>query len=500
MARTSCGLWHRGRVRVRAHGAHVLSRASAARACRTTLARRSARAVGRAGARRVIVVGLSHHATPIAVRERLALTGDALALAEERLLQLPSVSEALLLSTCNRVEVYAAPADAAATESAMREIRGVLMDIGGREVGPHLVTAHGDAALLHVFRVASSLDSMVLGEPQILGQLKQAIALAQAQNAIGPRLLPIFRGAIQVGKRVRHETEIGSGQVSVPSVAVELARQIFDDLAATTALLVGAGEMAEAAAKLLSRLGARLVVVNRSGARAAELAADVGGVARSFDDLASCLTEADVVIASTSSPTPVITHALVRSIHRKRRGRSLFLIDIAVPRDVEPAVNELDNVYLYDIDDLSKVVAQSLDGRAEEARKAERIVREETEAFLVRRSQEAVTPLVVKLRERTERVLERELERSLAGRLKHLGEAERQALASMMHAVLNKLMHGPTARLKELAIQQRSAEAAAVVTELFELDRADTDGHRDGLTEREGSGDEDDDGTLRRKA
>ncbi len=450
----------------------------------------------------MIVVGLSHHATPIAVRERLALTGDALERAHELLRALPSVSETVLLSTCNRVEVYAAPTTADVAEAAARELRAALTELGGREVSPHLVTAHGEAALTHLFRVASSLDSMVLGEPQILGQLKQAIQRAEERRALGPRLSPVVRTAVQVAKRVRTETELGNGQVSVPSVAVELAKQIFDELAGRTAVLVGAGEMAEAAAKLLSRLGARLVVVNRSSARAAELAAEVGGVPRVIEELEHCLLEADVVIASTSSPTPLITHALVRSLHKKRRGRSLFLIDIAVPRDVEPAVNELDNVYLYDIDDLSRVVAQSLDGRAAEAKRAEAIVREETQAFLVRRSQDAVTPLVVKLRERTQRVLDGELERSLKGRLKHLGEAERQALAAMVQASVNKLLHGPTTRLKELAMQQKSGDAGAVLAELFELDTARDPGATGdaGGDGESGAGGDGGDSGLRKKA
>ncbi len=420
----------------------------------------------------MIVVGLSHHTAPIAVRERLAVSGEDLCGALDRLSSTSGVGEVVLLSTCNRVEVYAAADAEAPLDAVAREVTAVLADIGGRDVVPHLMNDSGHGAVKHLFRVASSLDSLVIGEPQILGQLKDAIRLAQQRKLLGARLTPVMRHALQVAKRVRSETEIGAGQVSVPSAAVDLARRIFDDLSRHVALLVGAGEMAEAAAKLLARQGSRVIVVNRSPGKAAELAGAVGGEARPWNELAACLTDADIVVSSTASSEPVITKSLVHSIRKKRRGRSLFLIDIAVPRDVEPAVNELENVYLYDIDDLSKVVAETLQGRAAEAARAEAIVVEETKSFALRRSQQAVTPVIVGLRERTKQVLAAELDKTLKGRLKHLGPEDQRALEAMLNAQVNKLLHEPSTRLKALAMQQRSEEAAELLGELFDLEQA----------------------------
>lgn len=420
----------------------------------------------------MLSVGLSHHTAPIAVRERLAVTGERHEHALAQLRALDTVGEVVMLSTCNRVEVYAAAAPGVPDEKATAAIMAVLAELGGREVLPHLKALSDDAAIKHLFRVASSLDSLVVGEPQILGQLKDAIRLAEAGQTIGPRLAAVLRHAIQVAKRVRTETEVGSGQVSVPSVAVDLAHRIFESFEGHIALLVGAGEMAEAAAKLLSRQGARLVVVNRSHDRGSELAATVGGEARSWDKLHDSLIEADIVVTSTASRTPVITKEIVKSACKKRRGRSLFLIDIAVPRDVSSDVNELENVYLYDIDDLSRAVSQSLAIRAAEAERAEAIVVEETKQFILRRSQEAVTPVVVALRERVQEVLNAELQRTLRSRLKHLSDADRLSLEAMLQAAANKLLHGPTAELKALAIQERGEEAAAVLVELFGLAEA----------------------------
>jgi len=422
----------------------------------------------------VLVVGLSHHTAPIAVRERLAVSGDAQRAVLERLHQLDSVAEVVFVSTCNRVEVYAARQPETSLEAAASAITTVLAEIGGREVVPHLRTAADLSAVKHLFRVACSLDSLVVGEPQILGQLKDAIRSAEDAGTVGPKLAPVLRHALQVAKRVRTETEIGAGQVSVPTVAIELAHRIFESFRGHVALLVGAGEMAEGAAKLFAQDGARLLVVNRSRERAVELANTVGGEPRSWEQLGEALAEADIVVTSTASPTPVVTKELVRAACKRRRGRSLFLIDIAVPRDVAADVNELENVYVYDIDDLSRAVARTLEGRAAEADRAESIVRDETQAFATRRSQDSVRPTVVALRQRFDGVLRAELERSLRGRLKHLSASDREALESMLQASVNKLLHAPTTHLKELAIQQRSDDAAALLSELFELEEGRT--------------------------
>ncbi|MDC3959564.1 glutamyl-tRNA reductase [Polyangium jinanense] len=418
----------------------------------------------------MVVVGLSHKTAPIAVRERLAVQRDALAALYERLLADPAIGEAVVLSTCNRVEVYAAPPRGGLLEAASRATISALVAIGGDAVAIHLGRKEGGDAVRHLFRVASSLDSLVVGEPQILGQLKDAIELARENKALGRTLGKAMLRAVRVGKRARSETAIGEGQVSVSSVAVDLAQEIFGDLAGRKAALVGAGEMAEAAAKLLAKAGAKIIVLNRSPARAKALAADVCGEPRGMADLERTLGEVDIAIGSTSSPTPVITVDLVKRVRKVRRGKSLFLIDIAVPRDVEPAVNDLDGVYLYDVDDLSQIVAQSLEGRAAEAARAEAIVEEEARAFEHWTLERELTPTIVGLFNRTRAVLLAELERSFSGRLKHLGAAEKEALLVMVDAATNKLLHAPVTRLKELAGDARAEGYVEALHDLFDLD------------------------------
>ena len=376
--------------------------------------------------------------------------------------------------------MYSAPAgrapsagDLEATALAAFE---VLAEVGGRGVEPHLVRVAGRDAVRHLFRVAASLDSLVVGEPQILGQLKDAIDVSRAE-ALGPSLGHAMKRAVRVGKRVRSETQIGAGQVSVSSVAVDLARQIFGELDGRVALLVGAGEMAEAAAKLLVKAGARLIVVNRSPERAAALARDVGGDPRVWAELERSIVEADIVVSSTSSPGYVITHDLVKGVRKSRRGRSLFLIDIAVPRDVEPAVNELDNVYLYDVDDLSQIVAQSLDGRASEAARAAAIVDEEAKGFEAWTLEQSMTPVIVGLRARTRAVLAAEVERSLSGKLRHLGQVEREALGVLIDAATNKLLHAPVTRLRAAAAEDRAADLVEALRDLFDLPEVDAEAH-----------------------
>lgn len=428
----------------------------------------------------IVVVGLSHKTAPLAVRERLAIQRADVPALLARLVGHRAIGEAVVLSTCNRVEVYAAARGRGASEAdlieASRATAAMLASIGGDGIGSHLSQIHGKSAVLHLFRVASSLDSLVVGEPQILGQLKDAIEIARAAKTLGATLGNAMHRAIRVGKRVRTETAIGAGQVSVSSVAVDLARQIFGELDGRTTLLVGAGEMAEAASKLLVRAGAKLLVVNRSPERAEALARDVGGEPRPWADLERSIVQADIVISSTSSTRYVITRDLVKSARKARRGRSLFLIDIAVPRDVEPAVNELENVYLYDVDDLSQIVAQSLEGRASEASRADAIASEEAKGFETWTLEQALTPAIVGLRARTRAVLAAEVERSLSGKLKHLGAAEREALGVMIDAATNKLLHGPVTRLRAMAGDSRAEDYVEAVRELFGLDEGEGEG------------------------
>ena len=424
----------------------------------------------------LVVVGLSHKSAPLEVRERLAMAREAIPEVLGRLTASGTIGEAVILSTCNRVEVYASPrVHGLELHRAIDEVVSVLASIGTEAVRPHLVHAEGARAVLHLFRVAASLDSLVIGEPQILGQLKDAIEVARETRALGPTLSKAMHRAVHVGKRVRTETAIGAGQVSVSSVAVDLARQIFGDLGAHTALLVGAGEMAESAAKLLVRAGGKLLVVNRSPERAAALVRDVGGAARPWSDLERSLVEADIVVASTSSPTPVLTRDMVKRALKARKGRSLFFIDIAVPRDVDPAVNDLENVFLYDVDDLSQIVAESREGRAAEATRAEAIVSEEARGFEAWARERAMAPTISGLRTRTRAVLVAEVERSLAGRLKHLSPSDRDALGMMIEAATNKLLHAPVTRLKALSGDPRVGDYADALRELFDLPENEAD-------------------------
>lgn len=422
----------------------------------------------------IVVIGLSHRTAPIEVRERLALSPEDVPALLREIVEQPAAGEALVVSTCNRVEVVAAAKDprsgnldAVAHDAAERLVARAP------EVRGHLYCFVGRAAVRHLFRVAASLDSLVVGEPQILGQVKDAYDFAREVGTVGPALNRILPRAIRSAKRVRTETSIGAGQVSVPSVGVDLAHQIFGSLEKKTALLVGSGEMGETVARLLRQAGVSLIVVGRNPDRVAGLARSLDGEGRPMAELERSLIEADVVVSATSATSAVIPYDLVRDIRRARRGRSLFLIDLAVPRDVEPRVGELDGVFLYNVDDLSHVVAESLESREREAERAEEIIGAEALGYDRWEDAEQVTPLVVALRERLRSVLDAELERSLAGRLKHLSPADRESLGKMVEAALNKMMHGPTVRLRTMAsdaAQRGDLEhLLLLLTDLFEI-------------------------------
>ncbi len=426
----------------------------------------------------MVVVGLSHHTAPIEVRERAALSNDAVAEILCHLREQSEVGEAFIVSTCNRVEIVAAPREStdnpALLEHAVRTVEAALVQ-RAPVVRDHLYRRTGADAVRHLFRVASSLDSLVLGEPQILGQVKSAFDVARKQGTIGAHLHRAMTHALRAAKRVRSETTVGAGQVSVPSVSVDLARQIFGELRGHKAALLGSGQMGEAAAKLLVGEGAALQVVGRNQSRVSELAAQLGATGVPFDKLPDVLADVDVVVTTTSAAHYVVTYDAIKAAKKKRRGRSLFLIDLAVPRDVDPRVDGLDGVFLYNVDDLAQIVAQTLSSRQKEASRAEQIVEEEARTFERGLSALQVTPVVVALRRRVETTLQAELERTLRTRLKHLNESDREALNRMVEAAVNKLLHAPTRRLRQLAIDdERSYEletSVALVSDLFELEK-----------------------------
>ncbi|HEU5075766.1 MAG TPA: glutamyl-tRNA reductase [Polyangiaceae bacterium] len=424
----------------------------------------------------IVVVGVSHQAAPIEVREQLALSRQAAAPFLKGLIAGSVVHEAMVLSTCNRVELIAAGENA--SKDRLEEVAAACAAELVRqapEAASYVYRYQGAAAVRHLFRVAASLDSMVLGEPQILGQLKQAFESACKLGTVGSALHRAIPRALRAAKRVRSETTIGSGQVSVPSVAVDLASQIFGELSGKTALLVGSGDMGQTVARLLSQGGAAIQVLGRNAATVAEVARLVGGEPRALSDLKASLTEADVVVTSTSAPNAIITRELVASVRRSRRGRSLFFIDLAVPRDVDARVGELDGVFLYNIDDLSQIVAESLASRQRERDAAELIIADAAEGYERWAEAEQVTPVIKALRSRFSHVMRAELERSLRGRLKDLGPAEREALEKMIDASINKILHDPSSTLRSLANDRtRDADfvesAVDVLTVLFSLD------------------------------
>lgn len=440
----------------------------------------------------IVLVGLNHKTAPVKVRECLAPTAQAVGETLEQARALPGVREALLVSTCNRVEVLAAAdgaAGAAGVGAALAAWLAQGRGLAPEEITRSLYTHADDEAVRHLFRVASSLDSLVVGEPQILGQIKEAYRQAVETGSTGAVLNRLMHKTFQVAKRVRSETAIGGAAVSVSYAAVELARKIFDDLAGLKALLIGAGEMAELAAEHLLAQGVREVMVaNRTLARAVDLAGRLAhggkpGGAFGLEDLPQVLPAVDIVISSTGATEPVITYALARRALKARRGRPLFFIDIAVPRDVEPIVGELDGCFLYDIDDLGQVVEANRSSRAKEAQAAESIVAEEVVKFSAWLKSLAVVPTIAELTAKAEAIRAAEVARTLKDlgttpRSEAEAEAEADALERLTRALVKKLLHDPILFLREQAHRSPESQQShtALVRRMFKLGEEPHDG------------------------
>ena len=411
---------------------------------------------------KLALVGISHHRASIEVRERVAVDLDgAAALARD----LAVDCESVVLSTCNRTEVYLASADGGGLD---RRATEALLELGaphGAELASLLYRLGDESAALHLFRVAAGLDSLVPGEGEILGQVRQAYEA----GTTGPLLDRLFRTALYAGRRARAETAIAESPSSVPAAAAALAQQVFEDLGGKRVLIVGAGSMGELTARNLSSRGAEIAaVVNRSEDRGAELARSLGTRAVPFEGLGSILHEADVVVSSTSAPGFVLLADDVGHAVRDRRGRPLLFVDLAVPRDVDPALRNLDGCFVYDIDDLEAVVEASLAGRRAEALRAERVVAGEAERFREWQSSLAVVPAIASLRALAEEIRSHELERA-RGRLGRLGESDRRLVESVTAQIVNKLLHEPTVRMKEAAVTADGVVYAEVVRHLFGL-------------------------------
>jgi glutamyl-tRNA reductase len=407
----------------------------------------------------IVLLGLNHKTAPIELRERLAIGPLQLEDATRSLMQAPGVLEGMILSTCNRVELLTSQEPNAPD---LLEFVGSYFDIEPKVLTPHMYEYRQENAVRHLFRVACSLDSMVIGEPQILGQVKSSYLAARSAGAVRGHLDKVLQRAFVVAKRVRSETQIGSSSVSIASVAVELARKIFGSLEGKKVLLVGAGKMSEQAARHLLAQGAGAVLVaNRTFERAAQLAQRFGGRAIDFDDLYAHADQADIIITSTGSARPVFRREHAQHFLQQRRGRPMFFIDIAVPRDVDPEVNKLDGIFLYDIDDLQSVAGSHLKERGKEAELAEAMILAEVDKYQRRLHSLNVAPEIVRFQQSAEQLRQGELRR-LASRLQSLSPEQQAAVEALTRGLVNKFLHQPVQAIKAAASEGNSAAVDAL--------------------------------------
>jgi glutamyl-tRNA reductase len=418
---------------------------------------------------KLLITGVSHKTAPVEVRECLAFREEALPAALADLKRREGVAEALILSTCNRVEVTVTTEDSADPQAIVDSFLADHKDVSPHTIGPHLYRLEGRDAIHHLFRVASSLDSMVVGEPQILGQLKAAYAAAKDSGAVCGWLEGLLTRAFSVAKRVRSETGIGQMAVSVSYAAVELARKIFGSLANRTVMIAGAGKMSELAARHLRRSGASHVfVTNRTHERALEMARLFQGTPVEYTRFVAMLPEVDILIASSGAPHYILHKDEMQRVIAARRNRPVFLIDIAVPRNIEPAVNEIDNVFLYDIDDLQEVVNANLRERLKAAERAEALVEEEVERTMARLKVAEVTPTIVGLQEQLEQIRAGEIEKARRKYGPFTPEQE-QAIEALTHGIINKIAHGPISEIRNHAGHPEGAHVIAAIRKAFHL-------------------------------
>ena len=436
----------------------------------------------------IAVVGLSHQTAPVEVRERFTYSDDEARDALRELLAAPAVDEAVLLSTCNRTELYV-HGDVPATVAAARELlaRRAAGDVG--DIRGWVYQRGEQDAVRHLFRVVSSLESMVLGEAQIQGQVKGAYECARgADGATGPVLSRLFEQALHVGGRVRSTTALGVGAASVPSAAVQLAKKIFGSLEGRRALILGAGEMSQLALECLRAEGARgIAVANRTEARARAMVERAGGSAVPFDELVQALREADIVATATAAPHPVLTAKLMREAFPKGAPAPLCIVDMALPRDVEPEVARVENVFLYDLDDLSQIVDDNLARRRGELPQAEGLIESAVTEYWRWYTGRRAGPVIRRMRERAERQRRAELERMFE-RMPQLSDAERASLDEMTRQMMNRMLHSPTVRLREAAANGRGGDIVPAARFLFGLDETEDESTatNDELTEGDG--------------
>ncbi len=418
---------------------------------------------------RLLVLGVSHHTAPIDLRERLAFAPGDLGDAVSALARDPAIGEVVLLSTCNRTELYATCRSMEDGHEAMAAFLAATRSVAADDLRAHIYTRSEADAARHLFRVAAGLDSLVVGEPQILGQVKQAYASATDQHATGALLNRLFHTAFTAGKRVRSETELAEGAVSVSYAALGLARKICGDLKRASVLVVGAGEMAELTARhFAAQQPKRILVCSRTATHAEALAADIGGTVVPWAELDAALGQADVVVTATGATTPILTRPRVQAALKPRRGRPLFLIDIALPRDVDPLVAGDDDVFLYNIDDLQSVINESLARRSSETTQAESIVNQEVEHFMAWARSRTVMPTVVALRQRFEAIRRAELDR-LQPKIAGLPPEARARVDEITRLIIEKLLITPTEQLKALPDEALLSSYADALSHLFAL-------------------------------
>ena len=418
---------------------------------------------------KLLVTGVSHKTAPVEVRERLAFREETLAAALEELRSQPGVSEALILSTCNRVEIVVTTDDQTDPRAITDAFLSARKAIDPAKLGPHIYRREGKEAIHHVFRVAASLDSMVVGEPQILGQLKAAYGHAKDCGAVCGWLDTLLTKSFGVAKRIRSETGIGQMAVSVSYAAVELARKIFGSLNGRTIMIVGAGKMSELAARHLRRSGASHVfVTNRTHERAVEMAALFQGTPVEYTRFVSMLPEVDIVITSSGAPHYVLHHEEMQRVIAARRNKPMFLIDIAVPRNIDPKVNDIDNIFLYDIDDLQEVVNANLRERMKEADHAEAMVAEEVDRMMARLKVAEVTPTIVSLQEQLEQIRVGEMEK-VRRKFGVMTPQQEEALEALTRGIINKIAHGPISELRNHAGQPDGAHVVAAIKKAFHI-------------------------------
>ena len=418
---------------------------------------------------KLLITGLSHHTAPVEVREKLAFEEQSLPSALDRLCHRPGMVEGMILSTCNRVEVAVTAEESSDAVHSVDEFLAEARSVEPSWVSPYLYHYNGPDAIRHLFRVASSLDSMIVGEPQILGQLKNAYMLAKEHGSVNGFLDLVMTRAFNVAKRVRTETDIGSSAVSVSYAAVELARDIFGSLSGKRVLLVGAGKMAESAARHLRRAGVgSIAVTNRTQARAESLAEEFQGRVVPYESLLSALPDVDIVLASSGASQYILTAEQMRGVMTKRRQRPMFLIDIAVPRNIEPQVNRLEGVFLYDIDDLGRVVKENLSARHNVAKEAEAIISEEVDRLMLRVKTREVTPTIIELQEQLEQLRIAEIDRARF-KLGQLTPQQSEALEAITRGIVNKIAHAPISELRRKANDPEGLQLMQTIRKLFRL-------------------------------